>query len=140
MVRVGEELNANIVLIMNGKVAGGRQFLNPLGCINDGLMEITYSPGIVGFGPVKKMSDGAVAGGIHCYDPFLKIMRIKKLRLDNKHTIKNKETNETEPAIQNVMIDGEDLTFKRFVKMECLREELEVIVDMNHLIHRYFKS
>ena len=82
-------------------------------------MDLTYSPGVIGFIPVKKMSDGAVGGGYQSYDPSLNIYRMKKLRMDNKHMTKNAQTNEMEPLIQNMMIDGEDLTFKKFVKMEC---------------------
>ena len=71
-------------MIMNGKVSGGHQYLNPLGQVNDGLMELIYLPGLHGFGPIKKLSDGAAAGGISAYDNSVKMVRAKKLRIENK--------------------------------------------------------
>ena len=47
-------------------------------------MELTFIPGIMGFGPIKKLSDGGVAGGIQSYDPKVRIIRAKEFRFDNK--------------------------------------------------------
>ena len=39
---------------------------------------------------------------------------------------------------QDINIDGEDLVFKKFVKYECLHQEIEFIVDFKYVFEKQF--
>ncbi len=60
-----------------------------------------------------------------------------KVKVVNKSTTKSGE----ELAPQDIDIDGEAIEFLNFVKYECLKHELELIVDFDHIINpTYLKS
>lgn len=58
----------------------------------------------------------------------------------NKSTTIDKRTGQTVPSVQNINIDGEDLTFKKSVIYEMMPQELEVIVDFQALILEWYRS
>ena len=43
-----KDLGTQYMQIYNGKTGGGRIILNPIGMVNDGYMELVYSPNFVG--------------------------------------------------------------------------------------------
>ena len=106
------------MLVYNGKYGGGRMILNPMAILNDGFFEMIFYKNLIGFKKSIKLFEGAKKGGTHIYDANGIVYRISKLRLENKS-----------PDKQDLNIDGEDLTFEKFVQYECLKQELEVIVD-----------
>jgi len=67
-------------------------------------------------------------------------MRLKKLKLVNRSSAINKETGIEETTAQNINIDGEDLTFKTSVTYENMHEELEIIVDFQALIDKFYQK
>lgn len=75
-------------------------------------------------------------GGIMFYDQGFTCYRCKKLKIVNKRMERDGVTKHT----MDINIDGEDLTFKDFVKYEVLKGELDVIVDFQQILeHSYLK-
>ena len=75
--------------IYNGKFGGGRIMLNPLGIINDGLMELTFMRGIQTFATGLTLFNGAKSGGLQFYDSMFQCYRCKKVKLSNLKVDKN---------------------------------------------------
>ena len=77
-----ENLWTQYLQIYNGKFGGGKINLNPLGILNDGLMELVYRTGFVSashainlfFQPHGKL----------IYDENFKIIRCKDIKIVNK--------------------------------------------------------
>ena len=61
------------------------------------------------------------------------------MKLENKSKKFNKETGKEEKMPQDVNIDGEDLLFTNYIKYECLHEELEIIVDFERMVTKFYK-
>lgn len=67
----------------NGKYGGSSYLLNPIGLINDGLMEFMCIEGQMGFIQSKDLFDQALGGGVHIYDPRCKQYRCRDATLKN---------------------------------------------------------
>lgn len=109
--------------------------LNPLGIINDGLMELTFMKGICGFGTGLTLFHGAKSGGLQFYDKKFQCYRCKKVKLSNLKIDKNGEK-----MIQDINIDGEDHEFRDFAMYEVMPSELEIIVDLDNVIKKTYLS
>lgn len=95
----------------NGKY-GGQKILNPLGMVNDGVIELMYFDGLVGLAKAFKLFDQAENGGTHIYDPEAKCVRVENLRVVNKSR---------DCEFQDFSIDGEALKFKKFAKTTVMK-------------------
>jgi len=78
------DLDAQFMMVFNGKFGGPEITCNPLGMLNDGTMELIYLNGLATTDFALKLFDGAKKGGIHFYDNMLEMHRFKKLKLGNK--------------------------------------------------------
>ena len=106
--------------------------MNPLGVLNDGLMELVYRTGYVS-------ASGAInlffqPHGKLIYDENFRIIRCKNVKIVNKKI--DPATNELEP--QDVNIDGEDLIFKNYIKYEVMPSSIDVIVDFQHIFDKTY--
>lgn len=77
-----EDLETQYMQIYNGKYGGGRIMLNPMGMINDGLMEFCFRRGHVN--AMFAIYLFLQPGGRMCYDPGFNIYRCKKAKVINK--------------------------------------------------------
>ena len=62
------DLDAQFMMVFNGKFGGERIMCNPLGIGNDGYMELIYHDGLVTTDFALKLFDGAQKGAVHFYD------------------------------------------------------------------------
>ena len=124
-------LTTQYLQIYNGKFGGGRIMLNPLGMINDGYMELCYRPDLVttAFGVWMFIQPG----GKHFYDPGFQTYRCSTVKLINR----NKTRGE---VAEDINIDGEDLTFKDFVKYRVKPSCIEIIVDFDEIYNKTYKQ
>ena len=131
LVQVYSDHTTQLLFIMNSKFAGGRMLLTPSSIINDGYFEVYCSGLLMKTPQLLGLFDEAKKGGKQFYrDDVSYLYRTNKLRLINKSTrVVDKATGRTERMTQDINIDGEDLQFTNFLKYECLKEELEIIVD-----------
>lgn len=58
--------------------------------------------------------------------------------IENKTFKRNPLTGHMELEAQNINIDGEDLKFHKYVKVENLMHSLEFIVDFKMMFQRYY--
>ena len=56
------------MLVFNGKFGGERIMINPMGILNDGLMELIYLDGLASTKFAFNLFDGAKKGATHFYD------------------------------------------------------------------------
>jgi len=71
--------------------------------------------------------------GYHAYNPDGETHRFKKMRVENKSTVRNRFTGIEQSSPQDLNIDGEDLIVNNFAKYEVLKHELEIIVDFKRM-------
>lgn len=100
-------------MVNNSEFAGGNLRFNPFASINDGLIEISYT---CQYYNTKQVVDliSEVKTGIQVIDPKWAIYRGKNIRMINKNKAKDGTL-----AQQLLNIDGEDLTWDKFIHYEC---------------------
>lgn len=64
---VYNDLETSLIMIFNSKFGAGKVYINPLGMINDGYFEVTFSPTKMAPKGVADLFGGAKAGGIQVY-------------------------------------------------------------------------
>ena len=121
-----KDLKTQYMQIYNGKYGGGGIMLNPLGLINDGLMELVFYKEMITTQEAVKLF--LTPGGCMFYNHMFRCFKCSKIKLINKQ-----KTADGQMIEQDINIDGEDLTFKKFAKYEVLKEQLEIIVDFKYL-------
>ena len=99
----------------------------PYACMNDGLFDMVWTadPFVNSLLGVAGMFDKAKNGGTHVYDPAFSFTRGKSLKMSYKGRVDNKPAT----SEQIICVDGEKMTYKEFVKMDVLPEELEYLFD-----------
>ena len=98
--------------------------------VNDGMVDFSLKPEpYESIGEFGKEFEEYQNGGTH----FFNTTNYRFSR--GKFTNKNFENGELKPQI--VGIDGESYKFKNFVKLEVLKEHLEIIVDLDRLYEEY---
>ena len=106
-----KDVETPFLMCLSGKHGGNGCLLNPIGVINDGLIELLVVKGRVGpAAMVRYMNQSTKEGGIHVYDKDVSIVRGHTFKLVSKR----KSTPETPPHV--LAIDGEVLYFKDTLK------------------------
>ena len=114
-VKIAENIETPFLMCFNGKHGGNGVLLNPLGIINDGLMELFIVNAKLGAKGMLAFMDQAIKeGGVHGYDPNVTIYRGKEFTFVNKKP----KTGVAVKDRQVFAIDGEVLYFNDFVKYE----------------------
>ena len=130
---VHEDFATQILWIANGKFGGSGAIMSPYGIINDGALDFLTSTKKHNFGGMVQFMDQIIKfQGTHAYRSDFEFYRGKNLRIENKNPIKDKKSEVR--ALQRYAIDGEDLTWRNFVKYETLYNELEVLVNYDHMM------
>ena len=124
-------VNTQYLQIYNGKFGGGRIMLNPFGLINDGYMELCYRPDLIttAFGIWMFIQPG----GTHFYDSGFTTYRCQSCKIINKNQTRGE-------VAEDINIDGEDLTFKNFVKYRVVPSSIEVIVDFDEIYQKTYRQ
>lgn len=117
--------------------------LSPPSVINDGKFEIYFADEPMDTVPLIQIFEQAKKGGEHFYDTNGTCYKVNKLRLENKSVKTGGDANgsmnsKQEYATQDINIDGEDLQFDKYVKMECMHHSIELIVDFEQLFRKYY--
>jgi len=133
MIKVQENMTSSLVLCYNGKFGGGRMLLSPAIIINDGYQEIYFSRNVLSVPEVFDCMASSKCTGYHQYNPKGDTHRFKKMRVENKSTVRNRFTGIEQNSPQDINIDGEDLIMNDFAKFEVLASELEIIVDFKRM-------
>ena len=135
-----KDLDANFMMVFNGKLGGDKVYCNPLGFLNDGYVEMIYYNGLPSTDFSLKLFDGAKNGGVQFYDNNLVMERFKTLKLTNKSMEPLPKKNKKDPieysdkkAVVDICVDGEDLDYSNFAKFEVLKQEIDIIVDFWHI-------
>lgn len=119
-------------MIGNGKYGGSGAILNSYALINDGLLDFFVCSKKHGFGGMVQFMDQVIKfQGIHAYREDMDFFRAKTLRVEQKNPLK---PGQNERPISRYAIDGEDLSWRNFVKFETLYNELEVLVDFDYMM------
>lgn len=112
---VGEDkINTGLMVVSNGKFVNGGAMFNPFGCVNDGLVDITWVhdrsySGYWGMSGLMKKAQSY--GGSQVHDGHSTYMRGKSIRITqlSKH----------DGIGHQINIDNEQLHFNEFLKFEC---------------------
>jgi diacylglycerol kinase family enzyme len=120
---VFENESTSCVMGMQGKQTEFGFCYSPLSIINDGLIELLFIRGRPGrSGMHKILYDSRIA-----YDKNVQVLRGESFKIVSK-----REVSKNSPHI--FVIDGEILSFQKFVKFESVPEALEVLVDFDHMM------
>ena len=96
--------------------------------INDGLSELLVVRGRPGSsGMLKYMNDSTKGEGVQAYDKNYQILRGESFKVVPKREIPGNPP-------QMLAIDGELLSFRKFLKYESVPEALDVLVDFDILM------
>ena len=122
-------VNTVLVFVTNGKFTGGGNIINPLSCINDGLLDLTWiqDESIMGLCGVAKTMGQAKAGATHAYDGTFRFRRGKSCTIN--FTGKKAKKQPKEGTEQMVAVDGEDMFYTKYVHFECVPKCIEYIFD-----------
>ena len=123
------DLKTNFIWVYNGKYGGGDMLLSPYSIVNDGACELTYLKERVGFCQSMPFFNKVKAGGEQVYDERINTVRAKKFEINNKSD-----------AAEDLNIDGEELSFKKKLVIECLHNEIEIVVDIEKIINTTYKT
>ena len=109
--------------ITNVQFAGPNIFC-PMTYINDGQIEVLRNTKKITFGMLGDIQKKAEQGGLSIYE--YNWNKCTSVRIINKNT--GSDGNKEEQVLG---IDGENFFFKDFLKISTLKEEIEVIVDLD---------
>lgn len=100
----------------NGKYGGNGFLLNPMGVINDGLLDMLIITKKYGAKQIATLMDQALKfGGLHGYDSNILFLRGKSSKIVNKTPLRPSE----EGKMNHYVIDGEDMFYKKYVRYDC---------------------
>ena len=125
------------IILQNGKTTGAGMYLNPFACVNDGLVDIAWTDhpdyeslmGIAGL-----LDEAKKGGGTQAYNGKTRYMRGRKIKMTF-----NGRPGDPPGKIygqQLISIDGENLRYDKFLIMECIPHNIEVMFDSE----AYFKE
>lgn len=116
-----------LFFINNGKYAGGHSLYTPGALLNDGLLDIVYKKGSFSFLAALHMLDQvARQKGNHVFRRDAPYYRAKSIVVTVKDAKKE--------GPQLLQIDGENLEFQKFVKIEAVPAALDIIVDSHQVL------
>ncbi len=154
------------LLVMNGKLGGGRMLLSPHALLNDGLLDITMQHGPAGKREVLKyIKNCVVQKGMMIYKENYACFRGKWVKIVNRNMAtepvtsssdsdhlgieeadrkkehlatseESKEQTDEQGEPQKYQIDGEPLWFKNFVKLEVVPGAVDVIVNYEEMMRQ----
>ena len=105
-------------MCLTGKHGGNDCLLNPIGVVNDGLIELLIVKGRVGAGTmIRYMNQSTKEGGVQIYDENLETVRGRSFKLVSKRPQVGAKGANNPPHI--FAIDGEVLYFQNTLKYEC---------------------
>ena len=143
-----------MVMCSNGKYAGGRMVAVPTACLNDGLLDLCLHHGPAGTKALLNyIKNCVIRKGMHVYDDGFNgyaYLRARSLKIKNKNMKVNSTTGEKETQAaqgndlrpvaemepQMFQIDGEDLWFNNFVKIEVVPGTVDLLVDYNEMMQQ----
>lgn len=138
-VKVGnrEIVSSVAPFVMNGKYTGAGMAFCPFACINDGLLDICWTDhpdyqtlmGVAGL-----LTEAKKGVGTQAYNGKSRYMRGRKVKM----TFKGRPGDPPDKVYgqQLICIDGENLKFDKFVVMEAIPHNIEVMFDSES----YFKE
>ena len=138
MVKVRADQQSQLFFCYNGKYGGGRILLSSASVINDGKLDIQFATEVTNTPKLLETFARAMTNGTCYFEDRCALYKCKKCRIVNKKTWRNPMTGHEELVRQDLNIDGEDLYFDRYVKMENIKNSLEVIVDFKMLFEKYY--
>lgn len=110
----------------------------PAACLNDGLLDLCLHQGPDGGKAVLKWLKNCVVNkGQQIYDDRFNghtYLRARSLRIKNKNLKADSAIGETEP--QMFQIDGEDLWFDDFVKIEVVPGAVDLLVNYKEMMQQ----
>jgi diacylglycerol kinase family enzyme len=132
-----EVVRSIFIMFFNGKYTGGGSVGNPFACMNDGLIDMTWTdhPDMASLMGVAGMLDQAKKGqGIQAYDGKSKYMRGRKIKM----TFNGRPSDATGKVYgqQLIALDGENLRYDKYFIMEAMPQNYEVMFDSDS----YFKE
>ena len=118
--------------VYNGKYYAAGCPLNQLASLNDGLIECVIPSRFIptgeflgAFGDAKK--------GISAYVPTFEYYRFSNMRITNE----NKDE-KGQPTTEFVDVDGEPHKYSKFMKIDTLKQEVELIVDFDYIFQEQY--
>ena len=125
------------IIFLNGKYTGGGMVANPFACINDGLVDITWAdhPDYQSLLGIADLLTQAKKGqGTQAYNGKSRYMRGRKIKM----TFNGRPGDPPGKVYgqQLISIDGENLRYDKFLVMEAMPHNYEVMFDSE----AYFKE
>jgi len=123
----------------NGKFTGGGLIVDPYACMNDGMVDICWihDERIMGLFGVAAMLDKAkTKGASHVYDNQATFTRGKNLRIAF-NGLRGRPEPKAGWGRQLVCIDGEGLTFDKFVNFETKPGNIEMLFDPKQFFYEH---
>ena len=125
--KVYEKLTTHNFDISNARLTIGEMVDDPLTWTNDGLMELFHYdiPDLAVAGEIENQQK---AGGCQVYNRRFTTYRCQKVKIQN---LNYDDQGKIKPNY--TVLDGEEFTFVNSLTIECLREELEVIGNLDKM-------